>query len=491
MTISTGGRDNHQDDRRELLRVRVRDGAASAELAAGVTAVAANVIGFTEREQHEIEQTVGALARDVVEHHFDDPDDADFTLTVIEEPAAIRVRLEDAGLPYAVDRIQFGEGTLTGQLTDRPGHHDLRIEHHGDRGNALEVDFPRSAESQAHLADQPDLGHEAVADDHPVVIRALEAGDAESLARCIYRCYGYTYAREWVYLPDEVRRRMGDGTLQAVVGIDDAGEVVGHQGLLKEHPGDRVVESGIVVVDPRFRGHHLLRSMKKKTNDELRQRTDIVGYHADAVAVHRITQKANVDLGGTEIGLLVDEVPGTTEFRGLEQKPGARNSTVIYFHLTGTPEPISIYAPPGYRDLLADMYQRTGLPRRLEAPEPATGKTRMHAELQRKRNLARMTVDRAGDDMIDLVRQHLHEFNLGHVDVVQIDLPLADAGATDAVEGLRDLGFGFAALFPERHVGDVLRLQYLHDLEIDPEAMDLYSDEARNLLAVIQADLTS
>ncbi len=482
--------DTTQDEnKKELLRVHVHNGAASADLAARVAGSAVSVAGFCETEQRKVEQTVGTLASNIVEQHFDVSDDTDFTLIITESNNKICIRLEDEGLPFAIDRFRFSHDQPIGLLLDQYHDHNLRIEHRGDRGNALEIEFSRSVESLCHLAEQPELGHQPIGDDHPVSIRPLQSADAESLARCVYRCYGYTYAREWVYLPDELRKRLASGAINSLVGVDDTGEVVGHLGLVKEHPDDRVVECGIVVVDPRFRGHHLLRSLKKRASDELREQTDLIGYHADAVAVHQITQKANVELGGTEFGLLVDEIPATTEFRGLKQKPGARNSTVIYFHRTGTSQLTTVYAPSAYRDLLARMYERSGLLRQIEPPEPAVGSARVHAELQRKRNLARLTVEQVGADTVELVQQHLHEFEIGHVDVVQVDLPLAEAGAAHAVDGLRELGFGFATLIPERHLGDVLRLQYLHDLEVDPEAIDLYNDEARHLLSMIQSEL--
>jgi serine/threonine-protein kinase RsbW len=50
------------------------------------------------------------------------------------------------------------------------------------------------------------------------------------------------------------------------------------------------------------------------------------------------------------------------------------------------------------------------------------------------------------------------------------------------------LGFFFACIIPELRNGDVLRLQYLNNVELDPASLVLYSDSARALLDAILAD---
>ena len=50
------------------------------------------------------------------------------------------------------------------------------------------------------------------------------------------------------------------------------------------------------------------------------------------------------------------------------------------------------------------------------------------------------------------------------------------------------LGFFFGGLIPELRAGDVLRLQYLNNVELDPGALVLYSDTAKQLLRTILAD---
>ncbi len=57
-----------------------------------------------------------------------------------------------------------------------------------------------------------------------------------------------------------------------------------------------------------------------------------------------------------------------------------------------------------------------------------------------------------------------------------------------AVDEFAGLGFIFGGLIPELRDGDVLRLQYLNNVELDPAALVLYSDTAKQLLRAILAE---
>ena len=63
-----------------------------------------------------------------------------------------------------------------------------------------------------------------------------------------------------------------------------------------------------------------------------------------------------------------------------------------------------------------------------------------------------------------------------------------DATAMAAVDDLCALGFFFGAAIPELRAGDILRLQYLNNVALDPDLLVLYTDEAKRLLQAILAD---
>ena len=64
----------------------------------------------------------------------------------------------------------------------------------------------------------------------------------------------------------------------------------------------------------------------------------------------------------------------------------------------------------------------------------------------------------------------------------------ADPAAMQFTERLEQLGFFFGGIIPEKDKGDVLRLQYLNNVAIDPSQIQVASDFGKELLAyVLQA----
>jgi serine/threonine-protein kinase RsbW len=472
----------------EIVRVRTHGGERFVAVAAGAVGGVARSLDFGEADAERLRSLVDGLCRDVVEHHFDDPAEADFTVIVGERRGALWVRIEDRGLPYPVDCFTLDDQSLIGRIHAAGGAESIRFESSGLRGNAVELTVRQSPDQLVHLDGDEHPGTKPVDNDAEIVMRPLTREDAPGLARCMYRCYGYTYANDFVYYPDQVLSLIERGLMRSMIGVDAEGEVVGHSGLIRDHADSRVAESGMAVVDPRYRNHHLMGSLKQKLMGAALE-LGLIATYADAVAVHEYTQKANVAIGAREAGLLLAEIPEFTTFRGFDP-PRQRGSVVVFFHPLADLEPRQLFVPSRYRSLIESIYGRLRLLRtfREAAPGDAPAVSAIHVEVKARRGLARIEVESAGRDVVTQVAQRFHELCVGRLDVIHLDLPLADAPAMAAVDELAGLGFFFAAIIPELWGGDVLRLQYLNNIDLDPGSIVLYSDEAKRLLDAILDD---
>ncbi len=115
--------------------------------------------------------------------------------------------------------------------------------------------------------------------------------------------------------------------------------------------------------------------------------------------------------------------------------------------------------------------------------------SRVSVSVRRDHNLAFLRVEEPGADLGELVRLRLRELCLHRVDCIYVDLPLSHPATAQAGAGLRDLGFFFGGIIPEAcsgaASGDVLRLQYLNNVEIKPDDVHTASDFGRELLDLI------
>ena len=123
-----------------------------------------------------------------------------------------------------------------------------------------------------------------------VLIRPLEAADAEALRRCFEYCYGGTYVEASFYDPSEIRSRLADGRLRSVVAVNSAGEIVGHMGLTRRSGDAVTADAGNTVVDPRYRNQKLAARIGARLFGVCRD-AGLIGFHHYPTTAHPIMQK--------------------------------------------------------------------------------------------------------------------------------------------------------------------------------------------------------
>jgi hypothetical protein len=266
------------------------------------------------------------------------------------------------------------------------------------------------------------------------------------------------------------------------------GEFVGHLAITVERPGSRVGESGQAVVDPRFRGHHLFPRMKTFMA-EWAADAGMYGLYSEATAIHPYSQRGNLHLGARETGFLLGYIPASVSYKQIGEEREGRRGSVALFYMRVTDEPErEIYPPAPYMEEIRRVVEHNGLRRTVgEVPDPTLQHSLMSVEVHQDHNLAFLRVEEPGADLEELVHRHLRDLSLHRVDCVYVDLPLSHPATQRSAAGLNNLGVFFGGIIPEAHVGggDVLRLQYLNNVEIEAGDVSTASDFGEELLGLI------
>jgi serine/threonine-protein kinase RsbW len=279
--------------------------------------------------------------------------------------------------------------------------------------------------------------------------------------------------------------------MRSCVAVTSEGEFVGHLAVRVERPDSPVGEAGQAVVDPRFRGHRLFERMKTFLAERAKEQ-GMYGLYSEATAVHPYSQRGNLKLGAGETGFLLGYIPASVSYKEIGEDRAGRRGSVALFYMRTTDEPErSIYPPEEYREAVRRVVEHNGLRRSIEsAPGPQmASSSRMNVNVRRDHNLAFLQVEEPGADLRDLVQARLRELRLHGVDCAYVDLPLSHPATSRAGAGLGDLGFFFGGIIPEADGGaiggDVLRLQYLNEVEITAEDVHTASDFGQELANLI------
>jgi anti-sigma regulatory factor (Ser/Thr protein kinase) len=452
---------------------------------------AARQLGLGDKAAVHLDRAVETVCRNVIEHAFDRDEAGQYDVEILRRPGRVVIAVEDQGLPFDYARLRDGGDTALPEMLHHPFADEIRFINLGRGGNRVELikHLPHADVRE----DLPEAEHHrsvrapAASEDTQLEIRMMRPEESFELARCVYRSYGYSYDWDYVYYPDRIRELQESGLMRSCVAVTLEGEFVGHLAVRVDHPDSPVGEAGQAVVDPRFRGHHLFPRMKTFLAEQAKN-VGMYGLYSEATAVHPYSQRGNLDLGARETGFLLGYIPASVSYKEIgEDREGRRGSVALFYVRTNAEPERAIYPPATYREAVRRIVEHNGLHRTEEdgSDFEMLPSSRMSVDVRRDHNLAFLRVEEPGADLQELVRVRLRELCLHRVDCIYVDLPLSHPAVQSVGTRLNELGFFFGGIIPELRDGDVLRLQYLNEVDIRPEDVRTGSDFGQELVNLI------
>ena len=314
-------------------------------------------------------------------------------------------------------------------------------------------------------------------------VRLLADRDAPGLKACLERCYGDGYPKRVLYEPEKTAALIRSKRFVGVVAVSED-VVVGHIGYSRTSPDSLVVEAGTTIVDPGSRGLGLVGRMSDRLGQQM-VAEGVQGVVQFPTTAHQVMQKA-ATIGGRETGILLAYIPGTALRTAGAGTEADRVAVTVVYQAARETGPQRIFTPERYTARVEALAASISLRREIEAGRESAGASELDISSDEARSLTLITVRRAGIDLIPRVVERSTRPAAG---VVHVDLSMADPGIGGAVEALRELGFVYAAWLPGWQGHDVLRMQLIRnptDRELSP---NLFTREARELLASIRAEL--
>jgi anti-sigma regulatory factor (Ser/Thr protein kinase)/RimJ/RimL family protein N-acetyltransferase len=447
--------------------------------------------GLTEEEARHFEIVTEEACLNVIHHAFEDKPDEYFDVIVETRPARFVVAVEDRGFPMDWKKIEQEERIGFGIRLIKAFTDEVRFINLGLQGKRMEFikDFSqeKSLKAEDEERDDTEASVDIVSKEVPIAIRLMRPDEGASLARCLYRVYGYSYM-EYAYFPEKIRDLIESGLQVSMVALNPENEVVAHQGYKKSHPGSSVAEMGAGIVDPRYRGRGLFERIKK-TSIDYGHDQGLYGLFIESVAVHPYSQKANRALGARETGILFGYIPIRFTFKKIDEAPEQRQAVVLMYNRLNREPDRMVYPPYQHRTVIGKIYENGGFNRTFgDVSETRDGMAGLsHVEINASHDLgmAFFKLIKYGADFQDCVRYHLRDMCLQKIDCIFLDLPLSNPATAQSCAAAEILGFFFAGMIPELDNGDFLRLQYLNNVKIDPSKTVVVSDFGKYLFDYI------
>jgi len=320
-------------------------------------------------------------------------------------------------------------------------------------------------------------------------IRLLETAEqAAALARCVYRTHGLTHHRSWLYEPDRVLALNRAGHVQSFL-AEVAGHCVGHVAAitpsfeLQENGrpvrGERVRELGLIVVDPTMDASTVRARMVSVVYGWAMER----GLEGLIVRcpTHRTDEQRLVRaMGAVPVAVHLASTPNPVgPFRG------SLSAVSLYLPLNPS-RPASVFLPRSDVDLYEAIYAQLGEMREFatEKPPVISALSTVRVEFDSVRQVGAVHVLRAGPDLKDRVLERVQWLLGGRIRHVSVSVPLASPFTPGAMAEWKGHGLCFSGVLPGYGSdGDVVVLQGLRDVDLQPAEMRLLDPLAKTLLS--------
>jgi anti-sigma regulatory factor (Ser/Thr protein kinase) len=460
---------------------------AKLEFLPGATAFIREIIGklgIGDKDARRMELVVEEACVNVIEHAFED-ENGTYEIAVLRRPGQIIVAVEDRGLPFDIKTIEGEKESGLGLVLMRAFADEVHFENLGRLGKRVELIKNLPDQNLAKFKNETVNKEVVNVSESDITVRLMRPDETVSLARCAYRCYGYTYATDNFYFPDRVREMVKSGIMISVVALNPQGEIVGHVAVVKETPEALIGESGQAIVDPRYRGqgfHKQIGFLLQKTNQE----AGMIGTYGEAVTVHPYSQKSALTRGYVEMGILLGYIPATMDFKKIQGEVTRKRRPVLLLYKRLNEEPLrDVYLPAHHAGVLRRIYENSKLRRNIvtgniimpELPEHSQLNVKVQAEI----NWAFLRVVEYGQDLVELVKFRVKELCLRKLDCIYLELPLNHPAVQQVCASMEMLGFFFGGIMPEMQDGDVLRMQFFNNADLELEDVHLASEFAEEL----------
>lgn len=435
------------------------------------------VAGADEEIARQTELAVEEIVTNILQYEYLPGQEETITMTLSLKDGALQFLIRFRGIPFdvaclkqwekktGIDRIVESNGRGLGlRLLGRFGY-EVTYRNLGWPGQEICV---RRSIPAAESKPLPARKTQAASESCKTILRRMRPGDAAAISRLAYFAYRYTYIREELYEPEQVRLRNADGRMKSYVIVNNKNdEVIGHMAFFSDDLFAAVPELAAGFVHPRFRGsggfNELTELMVRDAQAEGWQ-----GVCGMAVTSHFYSQLAALRTGMRESALFVSHL-NPLAIPNIKDQAVSRESLLYLVRIFDRNHRQPYYAPSRHREMIAQIVRNVSATANFadvsrEAPLPDRGETETRTDTQQSGYLV---IRRWGRDTLHTVSEILRNWCLDRLETIYLYLPLTQPATAVYSSDLEEMSFFFAGIMSGHSGADWLVMQYLNNRRND------------------------
>lgn len=490
-----------QELRSDQSMIIVPNTMVSLAVVAGFVRESARLSGMHSEDIPLLELAVEEAAANILEHAYMPGEKEHFSVMCGRRKGGFQVVIKDRGMPFDPRLMPtYDPGTdLSHRSTAGLGTFlifsavdEARFINLGPQGKEIHLFKASSmAVDEELISDLAEVPEPPV--DEEIKYRLVRPEESVFVSRCMYRAYGYTYAvGDDIYYPERVEAMNKSGEMVSAVAVTSSGQIAGHCALLAHRKGSGVREIGKAAVIPEYRGRSILKDLTQRLIEHASS-LGLSGLFVEAVTNHLYSQKSAVRNGFKSCAILLGFLPEGMQFKNMENRTPQRGSVVICWRsVEEDHEQTPLYIPEkdrAYFDLILDSLD---IPRKRcssDAQITFSGSSHISTTLGSASNSAEIDILVWGEDGASRLKSIMKELKIRKTDVVYLRISASQIGADRIAEYAGELGFIPAGLIPDRVGGDVMIYQYLNDIRMELEQLEILSDTAGKMVNYLSGKL--
>jgi anti-sigma regulatory factor (Ser/Thr protein kinase) len=458
----------------------------------------ARYFSFDQKELTQIELIVEEALLSTINTAFSDEVTGMIDVKVAYLPGKFIISIEDKGMPVDLKMLEHSDNSYISITLLRKYADEFRFNNLGKDGKKLELIKHINEPSILESSEESNLATSTqaeVSETEKPKMSLLVHDEVTRLSRLAFKVYGYTYISVFYY-PEKISELLELGLLVSVVCSDGNNEIVGNLSLVFEKADDKVADSGAAMVDPRYRGHHLFKDMKRYLQAYATER-GMYGIYSEAVTIHPFTQLGNISLGAKETGIMLAFIESSVTFNKIGNETTDERQSVVLYYLRTNKEPNrKIFINTKFADITRKIYQHAELDREVVEVDdesqlkPDAELTHYFTSVKPDLNVAYIKIEQMGADVDQVVAAQTYQFKLKKIDTIYLEFPLSESYSAVLTTKANQMGYLFSGIMPEFSDGDMLKMQYLNNISIDPEKINLAGELAKEMLQIIMQDFS-